>query len=390
MIEIVRISKIEINNLKNVNHGVINLYVDKLQENEPQSNILSIYGPNGSGKTTVLNAIEITNELIRSHRIEKNYLSMISLSAKSLAISIEFRALINNKDYLLYYSYEINSETILKEKLAYKNLSDSKRKQNLKSFKNTGKKVLRSVVFSKEAMKNYSDSEKVFLISLKQYAYNKVYIITSSNKYRTFLIHGNSSDNDFSNDTVQLDINNCLVDENYEKIMTLVNNINDILPHIINDMHLIVKTKNQRLIFYTTRFGQEIKLQNESEGIKKLVFFINHYIEAFNDPSITLVCDELDSCIFEFLFGELLSIFSRYALGQLIFTSHNLRPLEVLDNKQVIFTTMNKDNKFIHFLSHSKDLRTQYYESILLGGHQEAIYKKTDLIALSNKLIQKR
>lgn len=40
--------------------------------------------------------------------------------------------------------------------------------------------------------------------------------------------------------------------------------------------------------------------------------------------------DELDAGIFEYMLGELLDIFGKSAKGQLIFTSHNLRALEML------------------------------------------------------------
>ena len=42
--------------------------------------------------------------------------------------------------------------------------------------------------------------------------------------------------------------------------------------------------------------------------------------------------DELDSGIYEYLLGECLEVMQDKAKGQLIFTSHNLRPLEILEN----------------------------------------------------------
>lgn len=51
----------------------------------------------------------------------------------------------------------------------------------------------------------------------------------------------------------------------------------------------------------------------------------------YNDPTTTVVIDELDCSIFEYLLGELLSIIEESGRGQLIFTSHNLRPLEKLN-----------------------------------------------------------
>lgn len=50
-----------------------------------------------------------------------------------------------------------------------------------------------------------------------------------------------------------------------------------------------------------------------------------------------LVIDELDSGVFEYLLGELLSVFSDGGKGQLIFTSHNLRALEMLNKQSIYF-----------------------------------------------------
>lgn len=51
-------------------------------------------------------------------------------------------------------------------------------------------------------------------------------------------------------------------------------------------------------------------------------------IVVYNHPSVTVAVDELDGGVFEYLLGELLNIISEKGKGQLIFTSHNLRPLD--------------------------------------------------------------
>ena len=62
-----------------------------------------------------------------------------------------------------------------------------------------------------------------------------------------------------------------------------------------------------------------------------------------------MAIDELDSGIFEYLLGEILRIISEKGKGQLIFTSHNLRPLETIDKGFVAFTTTNVNNRYIRF-----------------------------------------
>ena len=64
-----------------------------------------------------------------------------------------------------------------------------------------------------------------------------------------------------------------------------------------------------------------------------------------------LTVDELDAGIFEYLLGELLKVISEKGKGQLIFTSHNLRPLETIDKGFIAFTTVNPENRYIRFVN---------------------------------------
>ena len=66
---IVRLEEITIKNLKNVEYGHIKLNVDKKCSS---SNLLGLYGQNGSGKTVLINAIDILKQLLRL-KIGANY-----------------------------------------------------------------------------------------------------------------------------------------------------------------------------------------------------------------------------------------------------------------------------------------------------------------------------
>ena len=130
---------------------------------------------------------------------------------------------------------------------------------------------------------------------------------------------------------------------------------------------------------------QEIPLKYESEGIKKIISVLHLLIEAFNKPSTTVAIDELDSGVFEYLLGELLQIVSERGRGQLIFTSHNLRPLETLRRDMIAFTTTNPDNRYIRFrnVKSNNNLRDFYYRDILLGGQSEEVYSRTNNAEIS-------
>ena len=56
-----------------------------------------------------------------------------------------------------------------------------------------------------------------------------------------------------------------------------------------------------------------------------------------------------------------------------------MRPLEVLENTNIYFTTTNPDNKYIQFtgIKANHNLRTTLLRTIDLGGPKEAVYENT-------------
>lgn len=128
-----------------------------------------------------------------------------------------------------------------------------------------------------------------------------------------------------------------------------------------------------------------IPIRMESEGIIKIISILNALIQAFGNSSICLAIDELDAGIFEYMLGELLDIFNKSAKGQLIFTSHNLRALEMLDKDSIMFSTVNPERRYIRMknVKASNNLRDTYLRGITLGGQDEVIYEETDSLRIA-------
>lgn len=170
--------------------------------------------------------------------------------------------------------------------------------------------------------------------------------------------------------------------------------INNILETIIPNLNIEIKELNTltnkegdefvEIEIYTKREKLSIPLKYESQGIRKIISLLSFLVYAYNNEGVCVVIDELDSAIFEYLLGELLIVFKENAKGQLIFTSHNLRALEVLESNSVVFTTTNPENRYIKFKNVKRDnnLRDMYYTAIQLGGQDEEVYKanKTHVI----------
>ena len=176
----------------------------------------------------------------------------------------------------------------------------------------------------------------------------------------------------------------------YDKLHQSIDNINVVLNRVIPGMSVKTEDLGKRLMengeegymigLKSVRNGKEIPLRYESDGIKKILSILQLLIVMYNRYSFTVVIDELDSGIFEYLLGEMLDLLSKKGKGQLVFTSHNLRPLETIDKKFVVFTTTNPSNRFVRMknVKTNNNLRDFYYRELELGGQSEKLYEDTN------------
>ena len=175
-----------------------------------------------------------------------------------------------------------------------------------------------------------------------------------------------------------------------ELIEKIIPNMNMVLSQIVPGLTIsmynfgpqVLKNGNIgcRVQLMSKKNSKEIPLRYESDGIKKIVSILQLLIFVYNKPSITVAIDELDAGIFEYLLGELLRIISEKGKGQLIFTSHNLRPLETLDKGFIAFTTTNPENRYLRMtnVKENNNLRDFYYRDIVLGEQNEIVYEPTN------------
>lgn len=172
----------------------------------------------------------------------------------------------------------------------------------------------------------------------------------------------------------------------FEKtIINTLKSVSYVLERLVPGLTLSLNTKpitNSDFVnayIVAKRANSELPLSCESRGIQKIVSICWLLINVYNNSYYTAVIDELDSGIFEYLLGEILELIAEEGQGQLIFTSHNLRPLEILDKGYIVFSTANQKNRYIRLknVKTTNNLRDFYYRSILLGGQDESIYDPT-------------
>lgn len=175
-----------------------------------------------------------------------------------------------------------------------------------------------------------------------------------------------------------------------EHIEFVIEKMNIVLTTIIPDLKIGVEVLSteatddgeigKRIFLVSYKPNKMIPLRNESEGIRKIISILSLLIAVYNNRNIVVAIDELDAGIFEYLLGELLKILSDRGKGQLIFTSHNLRPLETLHKSCIVVTTTNSENRYIRLtnVKSTNNLRSFYYRDIILGEQKEEVYHATD------------
>ena len=120
----VRISKVEINNIKNVENGKLSLINDKKNY---KASVLGLYGQNGSGKTALIDSIEILKNVLCGKNIPDYFADYINSKYSSATLIFEF--LLNNNDLDVPVTLEFSIRSV-----------DNDNNQNIESNNNDSNK----------------------------------------------------------------------------------------------------------------------------------------------------------------------------------------------------------------------------------------------------------
>jgi len=432
---IVRIESLRLNNFKNIKNCEI--YYDEAKKMERGildeddfSNVLGLYGQNGSGKTSCVEGFRVLQYLLSGASFNPTFKNMINIDSNSMTVGADFYVKVNKSNYFVNYDCTLgkieNGIQILEEKMSYHLLDENNKKVNIFSFKapsdinglfkdylgNKNFEVYKMVasletkgnltqisMFSSifnpkliQYVKSLKSEDDVYLNIIEELHFFALYrfAIYQINYFNEIVDVGikirvkdeNNDANPSCND-IFVSFDQTTINAKYFPLFkNTIDTINKVLPSIIKDCTVelldVVQTKKQdinvvndivnfRLV--SKKNGKYIPLFYESNGIKKIVSILSGLIDVFNNEGSFVAVDELDSGIFEYLLGELVYAFDNFALGQLFFTSHNLRILERVNSKSIFFSTIDSDNKFIQISSvrESNNLRNLYYKYIANG-----------------------
>ncbi|MBE1556710.1 AAA family ATPase [Sporosarcina limicola] len=427
---IVRVTDVEINHLKNVKKGQFqtNSRFDTLNK----ADVVGFYGQNGSGKTAVVYAFKLVKALLSANQhqtLPELTDNLICFNEETIRLQFQFIVTNSFGEFFVKYSVCLGAGekrlTVIEEEVSYRENEKNKRFKIL-VLKNKSTITVRNkkmnemneadrvaVMFSNkmaygnatsfvfreelsETLDSILDESEVEIMKNLSVDFNRnlhvidtvQYGLLIANISMPFSIHLENKRGHIPyemQDTMVLPI------ELFQTIEQVIHQTNSVLQTIIPGLQIKVREINKqkqldggegvRFEFLSKKGEVELPLRSESEGILKIISILSTLIAVYNNPNACVVIDELDAGIFEYLLGELLEVLSDNGKGQLIFTSHNLRILEVLPIRSLWFTTLNEMDRYLQLkgvkkLSNARDI---YLRAVQLGGQDEAVYAETNL-----------
>lgn len=413
------INKVKIKNFKNISNSIINF----------KSNVTGIYGENGSGKTAVLEAINLAIKSLNSNQTFKqsDILKYFKQGTNEIIIEIDysieqyrfiFIKTFYNDDGVVSYQdkikYSSNQKgTRLKDLYSYTNrLEESSDLNNLRmytlkansykltspvvklvSLNNNLYSILENELISVEdkmLVRQFSNISSLSFIDLQQQSINNMNFISVGLNY------------DVSNNSgfVALIQDECKYSRNDVDVITqTVEQINEVFKILTHGKELELEAYGKKVdennierfklaLFVINRDNNKINIEYESAGTVKLISILSAILNTVVNKNSIVLIDELDSHIYEYVLSKFIDSISKVARGQLIFTSHNLTILEHLHKNNILFSFEFEGNiKYESFkrVTSSENMRSKYIRTLSIGS-KDIPYNEFDEIQLDIEL----
>lgn len=350
------------------------------------STVEDLSDQNADGLESVRRTVRISNEIIKCPSFEETTLTL-GRQGKLIDTNCATGFTPNSKRNLLIGSFDLTDILVMKKLTETTSRSFVFSRELLTAIRNRVNKIGERSI----ALTYYSS----ILEKMVSFAHHELFILDTQtaglinlNAQPILFKYKQPDMGAFGSITLPIDRPTIIPQQEKEVVEKIIGSINIVLCKIIPNMSISIKSLSKQ-VMQDGSVGEQIQLMSkregfdkplplaiESEGIKKIISVLQLLIVVYNDPSITLAVDELDSGVFEYLLGEILRIISERGKGQLIFTSHNLRVLETIDRGFVAFTTTESKNRYTRMtnIKGNNNLRDVYYRKIMLGDENDKYY----------------
>lgn len=397
-----------ISGIKNIQEEVrLHFYKKTIDKNfNPEKyRIKAIYGENGSGKSAIITAVKIFQDLI----FHDNYLSesktqsfldeIINKKTRSFRFSCEF-LFCNDKTRIVYHYtiqiekgknklYEIQHE-ILQAKTGqyassqYNIIFEVKNgeliyvscsPQTQKTIERESINLLASHSFiylfitnmAEDTLQKDDPSTTKLLfhvLSIMLFQLRITVYLGEEDQHELYLLQKKLKDNDSGPQTLmeellgQGDSQNLFSNVNekniskeyFEKYKEKVNRLTQFIKLFKSDLVSIDIDAKENGDYYVCELNLNygdyiINKEFESTGIKKLIRLFDCFVSASNGGIVFV--DEMDSNLNDVYLCKLIEYFMYYGKGQLCFTTHNLDPMSILKKNRNSIDFLSSDNHLV-------------------------------------------
>lgn len=397
-----------ISGIKNIQEEVrLHFYKKTIDKNfNPEKyRIKAIYGENGSGKSAIITAVKIFQDLI----FQDNYLSesktqnfldeIINKKTLSFRFSCEFLSCTDKQKLVYQYSiqiekgknklYEIQHEILQAKTGQYassqyntifevKNgelLSVSCSPQTQKVIERKSLNLLASHSFIDLYITNIAEDTlrkddpssiglllhvlSVIILQLRITIY-----LGEEDHHELYLLQKKLKDSDSGpqplidellgkgdNHHIFLNVNEKNISkEHFEKYKEKVNRLAQFIKLFKSDLISIDIDAKENGDYYACELNLNygdyiINKEFESTGIKKLIRLFDCFVSASNGGIVFV--DEMDSNLNDVYLCKLIEYFMYYGKGQLCFTTHNLDPMSILKKNRNSIDFLSSDNHLV-------------------------------------------
>lgn len=364
-------------------------------------NIKAIYGANGAGKTAIIYAAEIYKQFV----LDKDYLALslrnsnlinlINQSTNTLSIEMTFAVLSEDNTIQDVYSHAVSLhrennliviEKELLKKLHGNRLNDLNKYEIIYEVKN-GRLTKPDNIYLEEISKNVlsdrSVESNVFINYInnnigQQFPFSDILKVYNFAQNLTIVING--TDKNYININYILRQIKMLAKAEAEtepeifsqmlakgKVASSTEIIIDkkMYKTFENDMKALCKfiqvfksdlktidikkdeLTNLYVCYLTFVYTNKtrIAMQFESTGIKKLMSLF--YALRDVEDGKTVFIDEFDANIHDVVLVKLIGFMQNYTAGQFVFTTHNLGPMDVLQNAKHSIDFLSNDSRLV-------------------------------------------
>lgn len=379
--------------------------------------IKAIYGENGSGKSAIITAVKIFQDIICNSQYlsesknQKLLDELINKKTQHYKFKCEFLCRLEKDNIIFAYELQLKKNESGLYEIVYEKLSERSGNYSNSRYKSIYEVSNGKLIFVNAQNENYSMIEKMTYNLLGKSSFLNIYFFNFNNfnkdtvtdstriyvrvcicmvlafiikvyldeedKHELYFIKKVFSeriknDNNYISENVleimdSLSVTDSIIPKNnFDIYVEKINNLTAFLRIFKHDLKSIEIDKkddgdNYRCDLNLNYGDYLINKEFESTGIKKLIKFYDCF-DAASKYGIVFI-DEMDSNLNDVYLCKIIEYFMYYGKGQLCFTTHNLDPMSVLKENKYSIDFLSSDNKLVSWVSKGNATPDNYFKN---------------------------